>query len=92
MMAALGERCHCSIMPLACGWYAVVRVLWLSMSLTIASNINDSNWVSLSVVMILGAPNRVIHVLENALVTVSADVSGIGAASGHLVVLSIIVR
>jgi len=42
--------------------------------------------------MILGVPNRVIHVLKNALVTVSTDVSGIGIASDHLVVLSIIVR
>lgn len=92
MVAALRERCHRSIIPLDCGWYAVVQILRLPISFVMASNIADSNCAPLSVVISLGTPNHVIHVLKNAFVTVSAEMSVIGVAFGHLVVLSIIVK
>lgn len=42
--------------------------------------------------MISGAPNLAIQVVKKHVAIVSADVSVIGVASGHLVYLSIIVR
>lgn len=64
-----------------------MRILLLPIVLT-----SDSNWVPLSVVITARDPYWAIHVLKNACMIVSAEISGIGVASGHLVNRSIIVR
>ena len=45
----------------------------------------DSNCHPLSVVIIDGAQNTATHLETKALAMVSADMSGVGIASGHLV-------
>lgn len=86
LIAAFSDLCHLSIIPLDCGWYAVVLVCWLPINLTTASKIGASNWAPLSVVMTTG--KRVTHMLKNVVAIVSAVMSAICVASGHLVVLS----
>jgi len=79
-------------MPFEAGWYAVVRILEQSSSLVNESKIADSNCDPLSVVIVRGVPNLAIHVDQIAFTTSSAVVDAMGAASGHLENLSIIVR
>ena len=50
------------------------------------------NWAPRSLVSRAGTPKREIHVCKKAFASVGVDTSGSGTASGHLVVLSTIVR
>src|SRR5450830_588451 len=52
----------------------------------------DVNWAPLSDVMTDGTPKRCIHPSNNALAQSADDTDDRGNASGHLVVLSIIVN
>ena len=92
LRAAFRRRCSLSTKPLLMGWYAVVRILCVPVSVRRFEKSCDSNWVPRSVVICVGTPNRAIHVFTNASAQVSAVMSGIGIASGHLVKRSTIVR
>ena len=75
-------------MPLAVGWYAVVRMC-LHPSRRVSSVKRwESNCRPLSVAMISGVPKRDIHCDVMVLAIVSAEISGRGNASGHLEYLS----
>jgi hypothetical protein len=52
----------------------------------------DSNWRPWSVVIVSGQPKRDIQLVKRARATVSAEMSGMGMASGHRVKRSIAVR
>ena len=52
----------------------------------------DSNWLPLSVVIVVGMPNLAIHPCKKVQATVSALMSGRGKASGQRVNLSMTVR
>lgn len=52
----------------------------------------DWNWSSLSIVMMRGTPKMTIQFPRSVLATVSAEISLIGYAAGHLEKRSIIVR
>ena len=73
-----------SISPFVIGWYDVVRVRIEPKSCISFLHSTDSNWRPRSVVAVDGVPNLDIHPLTNALATVSALMSNIGMASGHL--------
>ena len=81
-----------SISPFVIGWYDVVRVRLEPKSCISFLHSTDSNWRPRSVVAVDGVPNLDIHPLTNALATVSAVMSTIGMASGHLVNRSMQVR
>ena len=52
----------------------------------------EVKWAPLSEVRVEGTPNLEIHELMKTLAQESADVEDMGMASGHLVVLSMIVK
>ena len=62
-----------------------------SMSVS-ALNRADSNCLPLSVVIVDGAPKRATQCVTNEMATVSAEMSGIGMASGHRVNRSMTVK
>lgn len=53
---------------------------------------DDSNWLPLSEVSVVGTPYLDTHVEMNALAMVVVSMSGMGAASGHLVKWSMQVK
>ena len=77
-----------SIMPLAIGWYEVVRIRLQPNRCISCCHKLDSNCFPLSVVIVEGIPKCEIHPLTKACATVWVVISGIGTASGHLVNLS----
>lgn len=80
------------MIPLAEGWYAVVRILELPITLVKDSNKADSNCDPLSVVMVCGEPNLATQVFQKASITSVVDVVFRGTASGHRENLSIMVK
>lgn len=92
IMAAFTVLCRRSIMPLAAGWYAIVRNRWALASCSNETKMRDSNCLPWSVVILAGVPNRQIHPSTNARYIVVASISFIGTASAQRENLSITVR
>ena len=92
LSAALTVLCSLSIIPLACGWYAVVGCSSVPRRLDIALQRSETNCVPLSEVMWLGTPKRAIQPWTYACAIVLVSMSLIGKASGQRVKRSITVR
>jgi len=85
-------RWNRSTKPLDCGWYAVV-VEWVMLrSWQRKAHKEEVNWAPQSEVMTNGTPNRAIKLVKRAFVQSGALMTLRGIASGHLVVLSMMVN
>ena len=80
-----------STMPLAQGWYAVVRMRCVPREVMRECQRSDSNCGPLSVVMVSGQPNRDTQPEMKEVATVLAVTSFMGTASGQRVKRSTIV-
>ena len=78
-------RWNLSTKPFAAGWCAVVRMRVVPKSLVNSATSRVSNLRPRSLVIVSGAPNTAIHPSTKALGIVSAAMSAIGIASGHVV-------
>lgn len=88
---AFSVRCHRSIIPFACGWYAVVRIFSIPILFMMFLNNSDSNCLPWSHVMRSGHPKRDIHPSYITFATVSAVMFSTGNASGQRVARSMMV-
>ena len=79
------RRCSLSTIPFDSGWYAVVMQCRIPQFFRSCVKICEENWLPRSVVMTSGTPYTEIQPWVKASTTVSAFMSGIGIATGHLV-------
>lgn len=90
--AALSVRCSRSIMPLACGWYAVVRRCVAPHMVLSSWKSCDSNCRPWSVVILSGTPYRATHSRTRHSAIVDAVISTVGTTSIQRENRSIMVR